>query len=212
MLSLIYSCNEKRIIESEIPSAYKNLKEKDDVLFNLELAYDERNIDEYIKLLDQGFTFFLSPQDYTTHQLPHSLNREEDITATRNFFGIEEPGASSAFPFIHEIARNPASIIASSIGLLKAMYLYSVNDSLKSLKLVLYYSKGDDTWAETFLSQYPNEIGYEKLASADFIVEQESGVRIQILGIESLFVIRHVEVEGDSIWNIAQWYDLGQAY
>jgi hypothetical protein len=43
---------------------FTNLQNKDDVLYNLELAYNERNPSEYNKLLDDNFTFIFSEADY----------------------------------------------------------------------------------------------------------------------------------------------------
>jgi len=48
---------------------FKDLTEMDDVLFNLELAYNESRMDEYDKLLDENFTFILSEADYNSGEV-----------------------------------------------------------------------------------------------------------------------------------------------
>jgi hypothetical protein len=52
------------------PIVFKDLTSRDDVLFNLELAYNERNIAEYAKLLDEHFVFYFGEWDYRNGTVP----------------------------------------------------------------------------------------------------------------------------------------------
>jgi hypothetical protein len=62
------SCGEDKITPPQpTPTIdFKDLKDKDDVLYNLELAYNERHMGQYDKLLDENFTFILSEVDYNS--------------------------------------------------------------------------------------------------------------------------------------------------
>jgi len=55
--------------DTKPPVVFKDLQERDDVLFNLELAYNERRYDEYDKLLDDNFTFIFSEWDYDNEEV-----------------------------------------------------------------------------------------------------------------------------------------------
>jgi hypothetical protein len=48
------------------PPAFRDLTERDDVFFNLQLAYNQRNIDEYNKMLDDKFIFNFSAADVSS--------------------------------------------------------------------------------------------------------------------------------------------------
>lgn len=65
---------------------FKSLKEKDDVLWNLELAYNLRERWEFEKLLDADFLFFFSEADYSTGNIPESWNRVSEIKTHINLF------------------------------------------------------------------------------------------------------------------------------
>ena len=60
---------------------------RDNVLFNLEAACNQRNTTEYDKLLDDSFTFFFSPADVLNHNVSVlQWDRASEINATQNMF------------------------------------------------------------------------------------------------------------------------------
>jgi hypothetical protein len=64
---------------------YKDLTEMDHVLINLELAYNERNFQQYDKLLDDGFTFIFSDTDFNEGTVEYDQwDRNAEATSTRN--------------------------------------------------------------------------------------------------------------------------------
>lgn len=65
---------------------FKSLQERDDVLFNLELAYNERRILEYDKLLDDAFIFYFDDADYSTNKTPVQWDRTTEVNANANMF------------------------------------------------------------------------------------------------------------------------------
>jgi hypothetical protein len=63
----------------------KDLTQKEHVLDNIELAYNQRQVQWYNGLLDQNFTFFLSTHD-VGGGAPASWGRETEISVHTNLF------------------------------------------------------------------------------------------------------------------------------
>jgi len=63
----------------------ENLTQREDVLLNVESAYNARRIDWYSAVLDPNFTFFLSPGD-VNGGLPASWDRAEEIAVNMRLF------------------------------------------------------------------------------------------------------------------------------
>jgi hypothetical protein len=60
---------------------------KDDVLYVLELAYNERNFAEFEKLLDENFVFVFSEDDFNRGAVPFpSWERTDEIAASQKIF------------------------------------------------------------------------------------------------------------------------------
>ena len=71
------------------PSAgveFKDLQAKDDVLFNLALAYNRRSTVQLDKLLDEDFIFLFSSQDVIQNGTPASWPRTLELDAAGNIF------------------------------------------------------------------------------------------------------------------------------
>lgn len=62
------------------------LKEKDNTLFHLELLFNEYNLTEYDKLLDDDFVFSFSAADFSSGKTPEQWARVSETTAYNNFF------------------------------------------------------------------------------------------------------------------------------
>jgi hypothetical protein len=92
MTSCILDPQKKKDEEPPVPKEFKSLKEKDDVLWNLELAYNLPDIEEFRKLLDDEFIFFFSEADYGTGDIPISWERPDEILTTTNLFNKNLPG------------------------------------------------------------------------------------------------------------------------
>ena len=71
----------------------KGLCNQDDILFNLELAYNERNFVEFEKLLDDNFTFILSEADYNSGivDVPQ-WDRVREVSVNSQIFDPSLPG------------------------------------------------------------------------------------------------------------------------
>ncbi len=65
------------------PVEFKDLSEKWHVLHNLEASYNQRNDVEYDQLIDANFTFFFSPEDFSSGRTPETWDRSLDVPATQ---------------------------------------------------------------------------------------------------------------------------------
>jgi len=64
---------------------------KDDVLHSLELSYNERNLQEYDKLLDDNFVMIFSATDVSEGVTPDQWGREKEVDVTRQMFDPNHP-------------------------------------------------------------------------------------------------------------------------
>ena len=65
--------------EKKPPPSYKNLAEKDDVLFNLQLLYPQYDWVEYSRVLDDDLIFFFSDADIANGIPFTQFNRSDEI-------------------------------------------------------------------------------------------------------------------------------------
>jgi hypothetical protein len=75
LLALIVSCDADKSKPTDpgpAPELFANLQNRDDVLHNLEVAYNERRPDEYGKLLDDDFVFIFSEVDFNNGEVEFS--------------------------------------------------------------------------------------------------------------------------------------------
>ena len=77
---------------------FKSLNKKDNLLFNLELAYNSRNINRFDELLDDNFIFYFGAMDFRDGNVDQpQWDRASEIAATRNLLdgnpGREVPPA-----------------------------------------------------------------------------------------------------------------------
>jgi hypothetical protein len=90
-LSLFVSClfgpddHENRKKSEPVPTC-KPLTDKDNIFYNLELAYKTADLGCYLDLLTDSFTFHLQEYDVVHNHLPEYWTRAQDSTHTRNLF------------------------------------------------------------------------------------------------------------------------------
>jgi hypothetical protein len=98
MAAVGLSCKEDTVAPppQQPPSGYRDLKEKDDVLFNLELAYNERRMDKYDELLDDNFIFYFNDADYNDphNPTPQQWDRATEVGATTNLLDVNYSGGN----------------------------------------------------------------------------------------------------------------------
>jgi len=74
------------------PPTYQDLTQKDHVLNNLKLSYNERNYARYAELLaDPHFTYFFSPEDFAAGVTPEQWGRAADIDCHQHMFNPNTP-------------------------------------------------------------------------------------------------------------------------
>jgi hypothetical protein len=112
---------------------YKNLTSRDHLLYNLELAYNERNLEEFLKLLDKTdgvYQFFFSATDVSQGLVNQaSWGYADEAEATGRLFDRNPPAND---PRADKIALN------------------------------MLYIEGDDAWQDMVPSSYPSETWYQK--------------------------------------------------
>lgn len=160
---------------------YKPLDgERDNVLYNLQKAYTERNIDQYSKLLDAGFVFHFSQHDIDNGLVDRpNWDRTDEINANKNMFS----------PNFSKPDVDPVSKIDLTLT-------YPAEDD-KWLQI-----PPEDHPA------YPGETWYEKTVSYRLTVQ--AGERQLVGNdIQASFVVRKATVEGfpNPIWRIIAWRD-----
>jgi hypothetical protein len=162
-------------------NTYKSIRTsepRDNVLFNLATAYNNRNIQRYDELLDEEFLFYFSNADVTGGGWTEGeyWDRAKEINANTNIFnpGYSRPGV----------------------------------DPVSDITLTLTYSEGDDKWTAITpdQGQYPGETWYEKIVTYTLIV-QAGDTQYIAQNKQASFVVRAATLEGDEVWRIITWRD-----
>lgn len=160
---------------------YKPLDgERDNVLFNLQKAYNERNIDRYGELLDVGFLFHFSQKDIDDGVVDHSpWDRTEELSANRNMFN----------PAFTKEGVDPVSDIDLTLT-------YPAGDATWT------------TIPPEDHPDYPGETWYEKTVSYELHVTA-GATTFTGQNIQASFMVRLATVEGyeNPIWRIVAWRD-----
>lgn|GEM_PF-2930594 len=176
--SCIFDAEKDKPDPDKPPPAYKPLDEKDNLLDNLELAYNQRNAQEYSKLLDPApnvFVFHFSPTDIAEGKVKSSqwdVAKENDVTAKM-------------------FSRRPPAPLPPA----------------ESISLELTYTAGDDAYIPVTPASHPNETWYEKPVEYRLTVTIGATTYTQNKTVLALFTMRFTEVAGDSVWQITTWRD-----
>jgi hypothetical protein len=164
-------CDPHRITPPPVTKEYKDLKEKEDVLWNLELAYNERNGQEFAKLLDDGFEFYVSASDYAAGGIPPRWGLDDEILANDALFdeNLEGPWRAT------------------------------------NIDLALHFD--EDEWVE--IPRGGDESWYRIDVEYNITVQTVSGVDFKGNRLKAQLVVRPTEVDGEDIWRIVEWRDIG---
>lgn len=176
--SCIFNAEEKPPDTGQPPPAYKALDVKDNLLDNLELAYNQRNIEEYKKLLDPTpgvFLFHFSPTDVSEGRVSSSQwGWDEEIGSATNMFSRRPP------------PPQPAA---------------------DDIKLELNFAGGDQDWLPRTPPSHPSEVWYDKPVEYTLRVTVGPTVYTQNKAVQALFTVRWTEINGDSVYQIVTWKD-----
>jgi hypothetical protein len=170
---------EKKDGNGNIESKFKPRTSPENLLYNLRMAYDERDLSEYDSLLASDFTFFLSPDDI---HIAERFNRFEEIEAHQNLFDAD---------LVQQLRLTFDDVTSADVSLDPAKT--SVQDSLWTTTLTnvdLYlFGKTPNEHPDEPPGAYQMDDGQEQ-----FWFRRNSWKNPQT---------------GDYIWTIVEWQELG---
>ena len=171
ILCLSCSADEVTIAPADTTPQYRSLAKRDNLLFNLELAYNSRNINKFSELLDDNFIFYFGAMDIREGNVDQpQWDRDSENEATRNLFlgptplAVDDGSIVGAASFTEE----------STWGRLKALYQSPVNvPPADRIAIDIRYPNGEDVWQEITPAdpeKYPGETWYEKTVDYNLTV------------------------------------------
>ena len=178
----IWSCSDDDDPVKPKEEAYKCLEAacpRDNVLFNLQSAYNDRNISRYDELLDAGFIFYFSAADVQGGVVNAEYwSRAAEINACKNIF---DPNYS-----------NPTQEPVQDIDL-----------------LLVYPAGDDQWAPITPEDQvkYPGETWYQKIVTYNITVQLPGDFQYQGMNKQAQFTVRAATVESKQVWQIVVWRD-----
>jgi hypothetical protein len=89
--SCILDPKEEKNVDPPEPVVFKDLLERDDVLFNLGLAYNERAMVEYNRLLDDNFVFIFSEADFNSGTTAEQWERAAEVESNTKILSQSNP-------------------------------------------------------------------------------------------------------------------------
>jgi hypothetical protein len=163
------------------PSQYKCLEvtcPRDNVLINLQSAYNDRNIKRYDELLDADFIFYFSAADIQNGVVNAEYwSRAAEINANKNMF---DPNYS-----------NPAQEPVQDID----------------LSLVYPAGDDQWTQVDADPVKYPGEKWHRKIVTYNLTVQLSGDFQYQGLNKQAEFTVRAATVESKQVWRIVVWRD-----
>jgi hypothetical protein len=162
------------------PPQYKCLDTtcpQDNVLINLQSAYNGRNSERYEELLDADFLFYFSAEDVLNGAVEY-WGRVEELRATKNLF---DPNYS------HPV-RQPAQDIDLSLA-------YPEGDDQWT-----QITPEDQV-------KYAGETWYQKIVTYNLTVQISSEFQYVGLNKQAAFVLREALADTQKYWKIVVWRD-----
>jgi hypothetical protein len=176
----LWSCNGDEDNPAKPKSPYKSLaadQPRDNGLFNLQYSCNERNIEHYEELLDQGFVFHFSPED-VLNGYPSDWSRAAEINANTNMF---DPNYSNPI-------QEPAQDIDLSL-------VYPEGDD-----------EWTPIEPEDQVT-YPGETWYQKIVTYNLVVQLPGNFQYVGLNKQAAFVLRAATAVSGQVWRIVVWRD-----
>ncbi len=179
----IWSCSDDNVLPpgpTTYGPSYKKLSAdgpRDNVLFNLQSAYNDRNISRYDELLDDDFVFYFSADD-VLNGTPEYWSRSYEINANKNMF---DPNYS-----------NPVQ--------------YPVQDLDLKLTYPEGDDQWTPIEPEDQMT-YPGETWYQKTVTYSIVVQLTGDFQYVGLNIQAAFVLRAATTDSKQYWRIVVWRD-----
>ena len=150
---------------------------RDNVLSNLQLSWNERNIEHYEELLDEGLIFYFSPWDVLNGTV-ESWDRVAEVAAVTNLF---DPNYA-----------NPNQEPVQDINLLLA---YPEGDDQWTP------IEPEDQ------ATYPGETWYQKIVTYNLTVMLPGDFQYVGRNIQTQFTVRAAAADSKQVWKIVIWRD-----
>jgi len=218
-LTATVSCEKSDPVRADPPSlsgiavpapSFTNLMDKDDVLVNLELAYQTGNSSEFSRLLDVSFVFQFSEKDVTLGDvLVDEWGRSLERITFSYMFGEPVPTGIPGSSTSEGRTMVSQAVEERTWGYIKNYFFVSPWDSVVTLSLVLQYAEGDGQWVP-FVDPGSGETWYRKSAGYELTVETDRGRQFECLDGEASFVVR--ERLGGGAWQLVEWEDVKPWY
>ena len=162
--------------------AYKCLEvicPRDNVLHNLQSAYNDRNISRYDELLDNDFVFYFSVYDVQYGYVSSEYwSRAAEINANKNIF---DPNYSNP-------TQEPVQDIDLSLAYLSGDDEWTPIPAPDQVK-------------------YPGETWYQKIVTYNLTVQLSGEFQYRGLNKQAEFTVRAATVESKQVWRIVVWRD-----
>jgi hypothetical protein len=160
------------------PSAYKPLDRRDNLLYNLEQAYNQRNFEEFSKLLERTpgvFIFYFGQADIDMgNAAVPRWDVAVELSATQGLMDRSPP---------------PGQPVADDIV------------------LELDYTEDEDNWESFVPTSFPQETWCRKIIGYRLTIRIGPTTHTQNKATYAEFTARFTEVQGDSIWQLVTWRD-----
>lgn len=183
LVSIGFGCSE----ESEqvvIPpkGTFRSLEARDDVLFNLEMAYNQWNVDEVDKLLDPDFIFHFSLADIQNGNINQARwDRANEVAATRSMFNT-----GTLPPNVDPI---------SDISL--ALFFTDGGDNWNAVPPLDPLKYAGETWYRQRIDYFLTIVAGENTYTSGNPMKVE-------------FTLRPTGVNGKTVWRVVSWQDVGE--
>jgi len=186
--------------------AFEDLTERDDVLINLEFAYNGRDLNEFHRLLDPDFVFHFGASDISEGTVPITdWPRPDEVeSAMATFFKLEVPTG------IRPVGGpEPAgqSVEQATWGALKYAFHQGNLICAEAISLSLSYPPGEFSWTNVPAPPpFTGEIWYEKTVVYSLTINADD-ITFTTGPLNASFVIRLTSFYGDTIYRLVDWRD-----
>ena len=169
--------------EPPVTVDYKPLTSEANVMHNLKLSYNQRNIREYENLLQEKvdgkpieFTFFFAAGDVSNGDTPAQWGYLDEIGATTNMFSSYDPDDPNV---------DPISDIDLQLFFEGVTWINSFDPT------------SGETWRKATIVY-----NYNIIAGVNTYIVGDSNARAE-------FIVRPVDVDGTTEYRLVSWRDLG---
>jgi hypothetical protein len=183
---------------------------RDGVLTTLQSAYNQKNFIVANSLFDDDFVFFFSPTDISNGDVPVAQwDKSSELAATASLFNAAvHTGTRIADPDAALLSRG-AGVEEATWGRTKYLFFAAPPGDFALISLRLLFPPGEGFWIPVIPdpADYPGEVWYEKTVEYELAVETSDLILANFPSMRASFIVRPVEVRGETIWQLVRWRD-----